>query len=158
MLDGISLIPSHGNHTQNIPPITSVSDKSVSSAAWICFEPIEYKIRPMHTKEPCVANKAWFLLEDKKFKSWFKITKPEIIAHIKPAIDTVVNFGVCLLHLRVTENIAKPNAEANPKIRPINDNRNKEIDQEAISSETKHKHHKNKDNDNQYDKEKKNKK
>ena len=75
----------------------------------------------MHTKEPCVANKAWFLLEDKKFKSWFKITKPEIIAHIKPAIDTVVNFGVCLLHRRVTENIAKPNAEANPKIRPIID-------------------------------------
>ena len=49
------------------------------------------------------------------------ITKPEIIAHNKPAIDTVVNFGVCLLHRRVTENIAKPNAEANPKIRPIID-------------------------------------
>ena len=58
LLEGISLIPNHGNHTQNIPPITSVKDRRVNSAAGICFEPIEYKIRPMHTKEPCVANKA----------------------------------------------------------------------------------------------------
>ena len=47
------------------------------------------------------------------------MTIPEITAHIKPAIDTVVNFGVCFLHRKDTENIAKPNEEANPKIRPI---------------------------------------
>ena len=46
LLDGISLIPKIGIHTQKIPPITSVKDKSVSSAAGIVFDPIEYKIKP----------------------------------------------------------------------------------------------------------------
>ena len=55
---GISFTPKKGNHTQNIPPITSVKERSVSSAAGICFEPIEYKINPRQTKVPCVANKA----------------------------------------------------------------------------------------------------
>ena len=55
---GISLTPNKGNHTQKIPPITSVKDKSVSSAAGICFDPIEYKIKPRQTNVPCVANKA----------------------------------------------------------------------------------------------------
>ena len=41
VFDGTSLIPSIGNQTQNIPPITSVKDKSVSSAAGITFDPIE---------------------------------------------------------------------------------------------------------------------
>ena len=41
LFDGISLIPSQGNQTQNIPPIISVNDKSVSSAAGIFFEPNE---------------------------------------------------------------------------------------------------------------------
>ena len=40
LLDGISLIPKIGIHTQKIPPITSVKDKSVSSAAGIVFDPI----------------------------------------------------------------------------------------------------------------------
>ena len=54
---GISLMPKNGTHTQKIPPITSVKDKRVSSAAGICFDPIEYKIKPRQTNVPCVANK-----------------------------------------------------------------------------------------------------
>ena len=49
---GTSLIPSHGNQTQNIPPITSVKDNKVKSAAGIFFEPIEYNIKPAQTKVP----------------------------------------------------------------------------------------------------------
>ena len=37
----------------------------------------------------------------------------------KPAIATVVNFGVSFLHLRVTENTEKPIEDASPKIKPI---------------------------------------
>ena len=53
---GTSLIPNIGNQTQNIPPITSVKDNKVSSAAGIALEPIEYKIKPKHTKVPCKEN------------------------------------------------------------------------------------------------------
>ena len=55
-VDGTSLIPNKGNHTQKIPPITSVKDNKVSSAAGIAFEPIEYKINPKHTSVPCKEN------------------------------------------------------------------------------------------------------
>ena len=55
-VDGISLIPNNGNHTQKIPPITSVKDSNVNSAAGIAFEPIEYKINPKQTKTPCNEN------------------------------------------------------------------------------------------------------
>ena len=55
---GISLIPKIGIQTQKIPPITSVKDSKVSSAAGILFDPIEYKIKPIHTNVPCVANNA----------------------------------------------------------------------------------------------------
>ena len=54
---GTSFIPNRGNHTQNIPPTTSVKDSKVSSAAGIAFEPIEYKIKPKQTKVPCKENK-----------------------------------------------------------------------------------------------------
>ena len=47
LLVGISLIPKIGIHTQKIPPITSVKDKRVSSAAGKFFDPIEYKIKPV---------------------------------------------------------------------------------------------------------------
>ena len=40
-VEGISFIPSHGSQTQNIPPITSVKDSKVKSAAGICLDPIE---------------------------------------------------------------------------------------------------------------------
>ena len=46
---GTSLIPSQGSQTQNIPPITSVKDNKVKSAAGIFFDPIEYNIRPQQT-------------------------------------------------------------------------------------------------------------
>ncbi len=54
---GTSFIPNSGNHTQNIPPTTSVKDSMVSSAAGIAFDPIEYKINPKQTREPCKENK-----------------------------------------------------------------------------------------------------
>ena len=57
-VEGISLTPKKGTHTQKIPPITSVSDNKVSSAAGIAFDPIEYKINPIQTKVPCKENKA----------------------------------------------------------------------------------------------------
>jgi len=54
---GTSFIPNNGNHTQNIPPITSVKESKVSSAAGIAFDPIEYNIKPKQTKVPCKENK-----------------------------------------------------------------------------------------------------
>ena len=54
---GTSFIPNNGNHTQNIPPITSVKDSKVSSAAGIAFDPIEYKITPKQTNVPCKENR-----------------------------------------------------------------------------------------------------
>ena len=56
MVAGISLIPNKGNHTQKIPPITSVKDNKVNSAAGIALEPIEYKINPKHTSVPWSEN------------------------------------------------------------------------------------------------------
>ena len=53
---GISFIPNKGSHTQKIPPITSVRDNKVSSAAGIALDPIEYKIKPKQTKVPCREN------------------------------------------------------------------------------------------------------
>ena len=53
---GTSLIPNKGNHTQKIPPITSVKESNVNSAAGIALEPIEYKINPRQTKVPCNEN------------------------------------------------------------------------------------------------------
>ena len=47
------MIPSKGNHTQKIPPITSVSDKRVRSAAGKYFALAEYIIRAEQTKNPC---------------------------------------------------------------------------------------------------------
>ena len=66
-------MPSHGSHTQKIPPITSVRDNKVKSVAGIFFDPIEYIIKPAQTKVPWVANKASFLFVDKKFKSLIRI-------------------------------------------------------------------------------------
>ena len=57
-VEGISFIPKIGIQTQKIPPITSVNESKVSSAAGIAFEPIEYKIKPIQTKVPCTENKA----------------------------------------------------------------------------------------------------
>ena len=55
-VEGISFIPKIGIHTQKIPPITSVNESKVSSAAGITFDPIEYKIKPIQTKDPCKEN------------------------------------------------------------------------------------------------------
>ena len=55
-VDGTSLIPNIGIQTQKIPPITSVKDSNVNSAAGIALEPIEYKIKPKQTRVPCNEN------------------------------------------------------------------------------------------------------
>ena len=55
-MEGTSLIPNNGNQTQKIPPITSVKDSKVSSAAGIALDPIEYNIKPRQTKVPCNEN------------------------------------------------------------------------------------------------------
>ena len=52
LVEGISLIPNNGNQTQKIPPITSVKDNKVNSAAGIALDPIEYKINPRQTRVP----------------------------------------------------------------------------------------------------------
>ena len=57
-VEGISLIPKIGIHTQNIPPITSVNDSKVNSAAGIAIDPMEYKIKPIQTNVPCTENNA----------------------------------------------------------------------------------------------------
>ena len=57
-VDGTSLIPNNGSQTQKIPPTTSVKDNKVNSAAGIALDPIEYKIKPKHTRVPCNENKA----------------------------------------------------------------------------------------------------
>ena len=56
-VSGTSLIPKSGSHTQKIPPITSVKDNKVNSAAGIAFDPILYKIKPRQTNVPCKENK-----------------------------------------------------------------------------------------------------
>ena len=57
LVEGISFIPKIGIQTQKIPPITSVNESNVSSAAGIAFDPMEYKIKPKQTKVPCKENK-----------------------------------------------------------------------------------------------------
>ena len=119
LLDGTSFIPNIGIHTQKIPPIISVRDKRVNSAAGITLDPIEYKIKPRQTKVPCNANKLWFLLEDKKFKSFWIIITSENKQQNKPAKATVVNLGVSFLHLNETEKIENPTADAIPNNNPL---------------------------------------
>ena len=119
LLVGISLIPNIGIHTQKIPPITSVKDKRVNSAAGIALDPIEYKIKPKQTNVPCSANKPSFLLDDKKFKSFWRITTSENKQQNKPARATVVNLGVSFFHLNETEKIENPTADARPNIKPL---------------------------------------
>ena len=41
LVSGTSLTPNKGNQTQKIPPITSVKESKVNSAAGIALEPIE---------------------------------------------------------------------------------------------------------------------
>ena len=104
-VEGTSLIPNQGSHTQKIPPITSVNDNNVKSVAGIFLDPIEYKIKPEQTSVPWVANKASFLFVDKKLKSLIKMNAVENIQQNKPESATVVNFGVLFFHLKVTEKI-----------------------------------------------------
>ena len=72
----------------------------------------------MHTRVPCTEKSPWFLLDDKRLLSVSTKITIDTIAHIKPAIATVVNFGVSFLHLSDTEKTEKPNAEARPNNNP----------------------------------------
>ena len=49
---GTSLIPNIGNQTQKTPPIISVKESKVNSAAGTALDPTEYKIKPKQTKVP----------------------------------------------------------------------------------------------------------
>jgi hypothetical protein len=118
---GISLIPNKGNHTQNIPPITSVRDNKVNSAAGIALDPIEYKINPKQTRVPCRENNELLKLDEKNTRSLLKIIIEAKITQKKPAKAVVVNFGVSLRHLNETEKTEKPTDEVIPKTNPINE-------------------------------------
>ena len=72
----------------------------------------------MHTRVPCTEKSPWFLLDDKRLLSVSTKITIDTIAHIKPAIATVVNFGVSFLHLNDTEKTEKPSAEARPNNNP----------------------------------------
>ena len=121
MVVGISLIPNKGNHTQNIPPITSVKDNKVNSAAGIALDPIEYKINPKQTRVPCRENNELLKLDEKNTRSLLKIIIEAKITQKKPAKAVVVNFGVSLRHLNETEKTEKPTDEVIPKTNPINE-------------------------------------
>jgi hypothetical protein len=118
---GISLIPNKGNHTQKIPPITSVKDNKVNSAAGIALDPIEYKINPKQTRVPCRENNELLKLDEKNTRSLLKIIIEAKITQKKPAKAVVVNFGVSLRHLNETEKTEKPTDEVIPKTNPINE-------------------------------------
>ena len=118
---GISLIPNKGNHTQNIPPITSVKDNKVNSAAGIALDPIEYKINPKQTRVPCRENNELLKLDEKNTKSLLKIIIDAKTTQNRPAKAVVVNFGVSLRHLNETEKTEKPTDEVIPKTNPINE-------------------------------------
>jgi len=118
LADGISLIPKIGNQTQKIPPIISVKDNKVSSAAGKFLDPIEYSIKPDTTNNPCKADKDEFLNVVKKLASVKTKTKKEKTAQNNPAIATVVNVGVFFLHLKETEKIEKPSADKSPNTKP----------------------------------------
>ena len=120
-VDGTSLMPNNGNQTQKIPPITSVKDNKVNSAAGIALDPIEYKIKPKQTSVPCKENKAPLQLVEKKTKLFDKIIIVANTKQKKPAKATVVNFGVSFLHLKDTEKTEKPIEEVKPNTKPIND-------------------------------------
>ena len=117
--EGTSLIPNKGSQTQKIPPITSVKDNKVNSAAWIALDPIEYKINPKQTIIPCKENIALLKLVAKKGWLFAKIIIVAVTKQNKPATATVVNFGVSFLHLSVTEKIEKPTEDVRPKTKPI---------------------------------------
>ena len=120
-VDGTSLIPSHGSHTQNIPPITSVKESKANSAAGMFVDAIEYNINPRQTIVPWSANKLSFFPDDKKLMSLSIIIIVETTKQKRPANATVVNLGVSFLHLKLTEKIENPTAEVNPKINPGNE-------------------------------------
>ncbi len=75
MFEGTSFTPNKGIQHQITPPTTSVKDNNVNSAAGIAFEPIEYKIKPMHTRVPCTEKSPWFLLDDKRLRASQKVLK-----------------------------------------------------------------------------------
>jgi len=115
---GTSLIPNNGNQTQKIPPKTSVSERSVKSAAGKYFDFVEYKISPKQTKNPCSAESEVFFKDISTVLSFNNKTRIETMEQKIPAMATVVNFGVFFFHLRETVNPAKPNDEINPLTKP----------------------------------------
>ena len=60
-----------------------------------------------------------YSLKKRKLNLFVRITIDANIKQKKPAKAVVVNFGVSLRHLNVTENTAKPNDEVIPNTKPI---------------------------------------
>ena len=87
---GTSLIPNNGSHTQNIPPITSVSERSVRSAAGKYFAFAEYNISAEQTKKPCKAESDELFTETKTLSLVNKITQRAKIEQNIPATATGV--------------------------------------------------------------------
>ena len=120
LAEGTSFIPKIGSQTQKIPPKTSVSERSVKSAAGKYFDFVEYKISPKQTKNPCSAESEVFFKDTSTVLSLNNKTKIETMTQKIAEMATVVNFGVFFLHLRETVNPAKPNDESNPLTKPNN--------------------------------------
>ena len=59
-------------------------------------------------------------LSENILKSLLIITANDTTKQIKPANETVVNFGVSFLHLKLTEKTENPTADTIPKTKPIN--------------------------------------
>ena len=118
MVVGISLIPNKGSQTQKIPPKTSVSERSVRSAAGKYFAFEEYKMRAEQTINPCNADNEVFFNDIKILLSLKNKNKSETLAAIIPPNDTVVSFGTFFLQRRETVNPAKAEDEINPLIKP----------------------------------------
>ena len=69
------MIPNHGIQTQRIPPKTSVSERSVKSAAGKYFAFEEYKTNAVHTKNPCNVESEVFFKDIKTLLSLNVINK-----------------------------------------------------------------------------------
>ena len=77
------MIPNHGIQTQKIPPKTSVSERSVKSAAGKYFAFEEYKTNAVQTKNPCSVESEVF------FKDIRKLLSLKIKISVQTTIDGV---------------------------------------------------------------------
>ena len=87
-VSGTSLIPNKGNHTQKIPPITSVKDNKVNSAAGIILDTIDYNIR----------------------KTWYNITK----MYNRTAVEYMGSMALAMIVLNIDMFEGTPSTQLGP--------------------------------------------